>query len=219
MKINKIVNLTLFNSFCLLMLASVLASCQKNNFPEQGLFTKWQTKSGRSIASIHSNLKPVSTLVSNQDLKQIVIYCKVNSSNPKACFKHEFADFISSFNQSKDKKNKHQIQKLKDQGQYDLIEKELNKITDEILHQVKPTMSKIVSNRKTFCEKNSKFFLNKCLSHYILKDTFAVLNQFYSKNKMNGQEYLYLKNVIKDKLRKSLSTVQESIEAQRSKTI
>ena len=75
-----------------------------------------------------------------------------------------------------------------------------------------------MNSRSEFCEKHSKYDLNKCLTQYIEKDTFTILNQFHAQNKLNGHEYIYFKDQFRKDLESKLQMASEKINLKR-KTI
>ncbi|MBT4790474.1 MAG: hypothetical protein HON90_02795 [Halobacteriovoraceae bacterium] len=217
MKFNKLVKIILLNSFMLLTLAFTLTSCQEHSFPKTGMFSEWIVPQ-RGIASVPTKIAPKTALIHQQDMKQILIYCRINSKNPNACFQHEFNALMLSMAKEFPHSSSNEITQIKINNTYKIIKNELDEITQNIMHKINQNLKDVVHNRKRFCEKNSKYFLHKCLNQYLTKDTFFILNKFYQKNKMNGQEYLYLKQVIKKKLSRSLQSAQSSIETKRSST-
>ncbi|MFT6631154.1 MAG: hypothetical protein ACJAS4_001101 [Bacteriovoracaceae bacterium] len=213
MKINKIVTITLFNSFVLLVFASLLASCQKNNFAGHGLLSKWETAS-RSIASIDP--QEIEKFKNFQDTKQIMIFCELNSAKVKSCYKDQFAKLLNRYSKKYPRTKSSSLTLITNKFSYENVKEEFEIILSQIYEKTNPKLDKLVSARKNFCEKNSEYYLEKCLTQYIEKDTFSVLNQFHGQNKMNGHEYLYLKNIIKSKINKKLIKAKITIEKSKS---
>lgn len=213
MKYNKIVPFTLFNSFVLLIFASFLASCQKNHFSQTGLLTKWETNS-RSIASVRP--KELKKFESFQDPKQIVIFCELNSSKVKSCYKDQFNKVLSKYSKKYPQTKSSSITLIKDSLSYENVRGSFEQIIKQINNKTNKRLSELVMARKVFCEKNSEYYLEKCLTQYIEKDTFSVLNQFHGKNKMNGHEYLYMKTIIKKQINKKLLEAKSKIESKTS---
>lgn len=214
MKFNKLVSITLCNSFVLLVFASMLASCQKSKFAKVGLFSKWESTPSRSIASVPKIFKKKHqvTFINFQDPKQILIFCHSSSTKVKTCYKDHFNKTLVQFTKSYGPFSAEKIISLKEQFTYELVSETLNTLVSKVLEKTNDKMKKIVMSRKTFCEKNSEYFLKKCLSQYLEKDTFSVLNQFHGKNRMNGQEYLYIKSKIKHNLNKKFIEAKIKIE-------
>lgn len=191
MKHEKVISFTLINAFCLLGFASLLASCQKNKFQLQGHYTQFKT--AREPAS-----QKKSSLEKHIDLKQIVLFCQVNSSKHSLCFKQNF---------------KQQVRKLKEQGkiakqinfeQSDYYKKHLESvslITDKILNSLEDKIDFFVQKKKDFCHKNAKKDAKKCLKNTKMADTVHILNSYQQKQSyLNGHEYLYLKRKIEEKM-------------------
>lgn len=190
MKYNKIISITLFNAFTLLIFASLLSSCQKSKIKTIGLYTEMGKNAGRMPASVAPAL--------DFDPKQIYIYCSIDSINSKQCYKQYFKQFLS---ESKSKRTSKEISEILTDYEYEKVEGQVNGLTEKILDQLEPKMTFFINKRTDFCEKNAKVNLRRCLNNNIESDTMKILNGHQqSVNLINGQEYLYLKVKIKQRL-------------------
>ncbi len=225
MKLDKILTLTITNSLILLIGAVIMGSCQKNEVEKTGLISNWNQEAGRSIASV-SDSTPEQALSGQQqrkfeqyqDPKQILVYCKLNSNRPKSCYNNELNKILLSFSKNKDISSTFNLEKIKAHYQFEIVEQQFGQILASINSSLEGDIKKLVENRETFCLKNSSKFVNKCLTQYLNSDTFTVLNSFHSKmkRKMNGHEYLFFKNHIKEQLQAHLKEAQLSIEQKQS---
>jgi hypothetical protein len=213
MKLNKIVSITLFNSFILLVFASLLASCQKNHFASHGLLSKWETAS-RSIASVSP--QEIAQFKNFQDTKQIIIFCEVNSVKVKSCYNDQFSKVLARYTKKYPRTKSSALSLIKNKFSFENVKNDFQHILKKVAEKTDPQLNKLVEARKKFCEKNSEFYLKKCLTQYMEKDTFTVLNQFHGKNKMNGHEYLYFKKAIKLKINNKLIEAKRTIETSKS---
>lgn len=201
MKYNRIISFTLFNGFVLLSFASILASCEKKVYPASGYFSQAQ---GRSIASFGPKESSFSDF---QDPKQIYIYCHLNLKNADSCFSEKLQKSMTKYEEKFGKlENK---QEILDGLGYEIIKAEMDQSLNELTQKLEPQINKWVNKRFQFCKSNAKYFIDKCVKQNIEKDTFTVLNQFHKENKMNGQEYLFVKSAIQNKMNHSLSVLKQ----------
>lgn len=215
MKYNQIISISLFNGFTLLIFASLLASCQKNNIKNYGHFSVIDKQASRSIASTES--KQLTSFKKYFDLKQVYIYCKINSVHKKNCFKNNLNKIITNY------ENKHGPLPQKDkniiENHYKTVQIKVDNITGQIVSKVTPHILKLVKEREDFCEKNSTYYLKKCLNQYVESDTMKVLNKYQKHNKnINGHEYLYLKKHIVQKFKIKLSKSFKTLNSKEKKS-
>ena len=201
MKYNKIITITLTNAFILLVFASLLSSCQKSNIKTTGLYTTFNN-SGRTPASAESKL--------NFDPKQIYIYCKINSVNNKQCYKQYYNEHLEL---AKNKISREELSVLLNNNDYEKIQGQVNTITASIVTSLNQKIDFYTDKRKEFCKVNSKYHLKKCLNGNLTSDTMNILNSYQQKvNKINGQEYLYLKNIIKAQFENKIEKIRNNLE-------
>jgi len=204
MKYERLVSSTFLNSFILLILGSLLTSCDKTTYSSKGLFTKINQQykqqyldDGRSIASVNPK-DTLSKFEKFQDPKQIFIYCSLNTKKEKICYNSELEKVLTKFKNKFGPLKPEEIKNIKDQYSYPVTQSTLKEVVKSISYKTTGNLNKIVNKRKNFCRRNSKKYLDRCLLQYLEKDTFSVLNKFHSKHKLNGHEYLYVKNKIKE---------------------
>lgn len=199
MKTNRIISFTLVNGFILLSFASILASCQKKLYPKTGHFAELSTQS-RSIASVED-----STFKSFQDPTQIYIYCHLNAKDENSCYGKELKASLAKFEEKFGKLGQQELTDLLDLYRLENVKKDADIKTQSLLNHLEPNINKNVNAQFRFCKQNAKHFFKKCMSQGIEKDTFKVLNNFHKKNQLNGQEYLYMKDIIKAQMGKKVS--------------
>lgn len=200
MKYNRIITFTVCNAFMMLSLASLLAGCQKKLYPSTGYFSQ---DPGRSPASIDSGFYQY------QDPKQIFIYCSLNKSVVENCYQEKFDLALKQYQAQFGELNTADLQQLKQSNSFNDVSAKVYNLARKLEQQLEPEINKYVNQRKIFCQKNSKYFFNKCLKQFTEKDSFAVLNKFHQKNQMNGQEYLFLKDRILARMKAGLEQVKE----------
>jgi hypothetical protein len=211
MKNNKIISISLFNGFTLLLFASFLASCQKNSIKHFGHFSSVEKNISRSIASTGIESEQQKSFSKYFDLKQVYIYCKVNSVHERNCYQNNLNKIISNY-ESKNGKLNTQEKEILD-NKFISVQTKVTIITKKIINKVNPHIQKLVLKRELFCDENSTYYLERCLNQYVESDTMKVLNKYQKHNKnINGHEYLYLKKQIvkefKQKLVNSLSSLK-----------
>ena len=202
MKYNKLISITLFNSFLLFIFASLLSSCDKRKIHASGFLTKLNKEQGRKIASI--GIKRIS-FFDYQDTTQILVFCKVSSKKPKSCYNTTLQKILEDYETKYGKLSISSKTNIASKSKYSLVERKLDENSKFIKNKLKQKMNKIVTKRENFCKVNSKKYLKRCLNQYLKRDTFSVLNSFQIQNsKMNSHEYLYYKNFINNSLSKKL---------------
>ena len=215
MKYNKVLSLTLTNGFLLLAFASILASCQKKTIHKNGLFSNYQESTrSRSIASIKPiNQNPVIKRFSKfQDPKQINIYCSLNAINVAQCYKRKFNKSVENFIQVKGEISKKDFQEINNHFAFEKVNEQVADIRDNIKTSLVPKITSLVSKRQNFCQNNSKLDFQRCMTQYLERDTFEVLNSFQMKQaRMNGHEYLFLKKLIHKSLEEQLISIKKKI--------
>ena len=215
MEYKKLLKLTILNSLCLLVFAGFLSSCQKVKFPRTGHFTKIKTVA-RTIANKSDDDMFFEKFINFQDPKQIVIYCQLNSQKPEVCYNIHLSETINQFIISSKQNRSAEVKSLKSKLDYKSQVSKLSDLTEKAKNMNALLISTIVTKRKDFCSKNSKKDLEKCLNQYIKRDTFTVLNKYQSKFKLNGLEYLFLKQIINSELKSGLSSAKNEISSKRN---
>jgi hypothetical protein len=204
MKYNKLISITLFNSFTLFIFATIAASCEKTTIHSKGMITHNFKEASRSIASVKKATGNVQ-FTTFQDPKQIIVYCSNNSKRIKQCYNKHFDEIVSRYKNKFGPLEVNQVTLIKDLYQYDKTNNDLKKINTTVKKKLSVNIEKIVKKRESFCKQNSKQFLKKCLGQYLTRDTFTILNKFQFKNeKMNAHEYLYYKNIIENEFNSKL---------------
>ncbi len=214
MKIDKLVSITVINSFLLLLLGAFMSSCQKGEFPKSGLLTKWhdrQTSPGRSIASVDPNDDVTDRFIKFQDPNQVILFCEISSKRPQSCYQDKFSMILNKYIKINSLLTATDATNIKEKFSFSNMKIQYKAALKHIHQDLEPRMNKLADYREKFCHKNSTHYLNKCLTQYLDKDTFTVLNEFHNKNKMNGHEYLYFKGYIKDQLNQKLMRAQVNI--------
>jgi hypothetical protein len=216
MKYDKIISISLFNGFTLLIFASFLSSCQKNSIKRFGHYTESKAEISRTIASSNES-KPLKSFAKYYDLKQVYIYCKVNSVHEKNCYENNLNKIISNY-EIKNGKLK-ESEKNEINNKFGSIQANVYTITNKIMTKVIPHISKLVNKREAFCQKNSTYYLERCLNQYVETDTMKVLNTYQKHNKnINGHEYLYLKKHIVKEFKSKLLTSFNSLRSREKKS-
>lgn len=213
MKTNRIISFTLINASILLGFASILAGCQKKLYPSHGHMSQsHKLERSRSIASVgEKKQRPVSgaqRFLSYQDPAQIYIYCTLNSKAADSCYSKQLKDSVSKYEEKFGKLDREELNSLLDELEWSMVKNETQTKVDQILEQLEPQINKTVNQQHAFCKNNSKHFFKRCMSQAVEKDTFQVLNNYHKKHKMNGQEYLFLRDAINSQLNKKVSNLE-----------
>lgn len=202
MKFSRLIPLTLINSFMLFILSTVLVGCNKDIVTKSGMLTHYKKLPSRSIASVNNKM----TFIKYQDPKQILIYCSKHSKHMRSCYNSHLKKIFHNYQMKYSHESLTEFQKIEDQYKFENIEKELTQINESIKKELTPLISDMVVVRTKFCKQNSTKYLKKCLTQYIPKDTFKVLNSFQQTNKvMNAHEYLYYKKLIQSEFKSQMS--------------
>lgn len=207
MKTHRIISFTLFNAFILLGFASMLAGCQKKLYPSHGHLSKSHKITGRSIASIEETSGSQDQAIGHskkfysfQDPTQIYIYCSLNAKEANNCYSEQLQASVSKFQEKFGKIGKEDLNQLLDELKWESIKSTTESRVQGIIQELTPEINKTVNKQHQFCKQNSRHFFKRCMKQGVDKDTFQVLNKFHKKNKMNGQEYLFLKDAITHQL-------------------
>jgi hypothetical protein len=205
MKYNKIISITLVNSFLILAFASFLASCNKQSIKPNGMLSNYLTTSpSRGIASINFET-PLSKFKEFQDPKQIIVYCSNQTKKIKTCYNNELSKLMSEYKSQYPRVTNQEIALIQENVKFETIKRKLDDINLHIQHELQPKINKLTQKREEFCKINSKNLVKRCLEQYLSRDTFAVLNNFQiKKNKMNAHEYLYYKEFIQKRIKSNL---------------
>lgn len=212
----KMMKLALTNSFLLIVFASILASCQRPKFYSSGHLTTFLVQS-RAIASVGSE-ENYKKFIKFQDPKQIIIYCKLNSKKPKACYGVNLKKTLAKYTQNNKNLKQDQLNILTQQLSFERQDGILERLTEKILISEEDFINNLVNQRKVFCHKNAKKDVKRCLNQYLNNDTFSVLNKYQSKNKLNGLEHNYFIKRINQLLRKSFDKAEVEIMQARQAT-
>ena len=215
MKLNRIISFTIGNSLFLFIFGALLASCQKKAFQPHGALTKLKNSTGRSIASLHNTVPHFS---SYQDPKQIILFCENTTKKVKVCYDKYITETLTEFKKNHPKLRNEQLDNLRETTDFQVVKQNFNEIVAIVMKKNQKNIQSLVNSRSEFCEKHSKYDLNKCLTQYIEKDTFTILNQFHAHNKLNGHEYIYFKDQFRKDLESKLQMASEKINLKR-KTI
>jgi hypothetical protein len=216
MKTNKNISVALSNAIVLFMAGSLLAGCQKRSFQKIGALTKLSESKGRFIASAKSSI-PVFTKF--QDPKQIIVYCENTSKRVKICYKDQLTEVLNEFKSEHRSLSLDQQEEISSATDYSNIRPVFDNIVNQVKRDTKNKVDSLVKSRKNFCKENSKHDLTKCLTQYIEKDTFTILNSFHGNKKLNGHEYIYFKKQFKALLNQNLMQAKDSIEQDRNFTL
>lgn len=212
MKQKQIISFTLFNGMTLLLFASVLSSCQKSRIKHFGHFSSLHESQSRSIAS--SDEKE-NSLAKYFDLKQVYIYCHINSVNEKNCFEKHTNEVLDNYEKSHGNK----LSGLDLTKNFQKVEKEVLVLKNQILEKMQSDIKKYVNKRTNFCEENSTYYLERCLNQYIESDSVAVLNNYQNHFKnINAQEYIYLLKEIKNDFSVKLQASYQSLNSKEKKS-
>lgn len=190
----------------LFTLSALLTSCQKKEIQSHGMFTNYTIKAPkRSIASVKGisfHFSP-KNLNSFQDTKQIYIYCSLKSEAPKKCYDKHFETTMTLYKEKFGPFKDNEIALLKDNHDFEHAKNNIETLSAHVIKTLEPKLNHLVNQRVSFCKKNSKYYLKRCLNQYIEKDSFHVLNAYQKSHpSINGPEYLYLKK----KISKAFST-------------
>lgn len=215
MKQKQILSFTLLNGLVLLLFASFLASCQKNKLKHFGHFSVLESPQSRSIANSDGQLPE--SFAKYFDLKQVYIYCHINSVNEENCFEKHTQQILSDYENAKgplEQKEKELIT-----NQFKPTQKKVSELTTKILNQMQNNIQKLVNKREQFCQKNSTYYLDRCLNQYLENDTMAVLNDYQNHFKnINGHEYLFLQQEIKNSFKLKLHASYQNLNSKEKKS-
>ncbi len=184
---------------------SLLASCQEGKFVKYGAFTHWSEVT-RGPASVN-NHSIQEEFIKFQDPNQIAIYCLRESAKPKTCYLDNFNKTISSYESEKGSLGPTNLKIVTETFEFEKVHDKLLLIFESYKAPFKDNIKNLVQQRKSFCMKNAEHDSQRCMTHYLEKDTFQVLNKINSRNKMNGAEYLFIKSNLKNHLKQELSSV------------
>jgi len=208
MKTEKIVSITVANAFILMLFGSFLSGCQKSLISKTGLYSTLKTNN-RIPASANTN-----QFTKYQDPKQIYIYCQLNEINPKKCFEHFVERKVS------DLKKKNLKISSGDIPSFAQTQSEVESINQMIIQNSFPKIKKLTDHRQVFCEKNSKYYLDRCLNQYVSKEAVELVNVFQNNNSpLNGHEYLYLQKQFELKIQSELEIAKNNIISKKKKAL
>ncbi len=192
-----LIKLITFSSLCFMT-----TSCDSTLYSRSGAFTDWPIASRNPASAIPIERK----FKSFQDPKQVLIYCHLNSKKERLCYNDQIQKVLSKFKNSNHDIDPQNYADLINKVSFDKVKKEFDEINNEILSFSNDALTNIAKKRSHFCNQNSKNELKKCLTHFLEKDTFTILNNIQKKYKMNGPEYLYLKKAIQIDLKAKLKS-------------
>lgn len=215
MKLSKVLCLALINGFVLLIFASMLAGCQQASVHHYGYFTRFAQENNRQIASA----SPAHSIQKHFDIKQVYIYCMVNEKNVEQCFDKNFKNILKKYENKSGKFTEIERQKITQEINFKSIQNNTEKLAKTMLKKMDVHIKQLVNRREKFCRTNAKYYIKRCLNQYIEKDTMSVLNSYQVHNReMNGHEYLFLKNKIKNKIHISLSSSFQKLKQKEKKS-
>lgn len=194
----------------LLLSFTLIVSCQKkgDDLAKAGLFTKLK-ESNRGLASLSNDL--IEEFRNYQDPKQVYIYChNKNAKQAKSCYEKHMQSFLEQYKKT-NTVNPEYFQKVIVDSTYSNVQKQIDNNVQYIYSITNSSINQLVDTRKDFCQKNAKVRTKKCLTQYIEKDTFTVLNKFQNSNSMNGNEYLFVKKALQKKFKHKLSLAHNEI--------
>jgi hypothetical protein len=192
-------------------------ACQKNNIHRTGLFSQWgQTQAKRQIASTNSS----ESFESFFDFKQVYIYCSINSVSPmESCYQKQVEIILNQYQTKYGNLSKEQLEEASKRFDLKIVEEQTLSVARDIVTKLESQISKLVEKRESFCKENSKFYRDRCLKQYIETDSLTVLNQFQNNyQNINGHEYLFLKNIIKDDFIAKLNGAKDRLESTEKKS-
>lgn len=206
MKTEKILSITMINAFVLMMFGSFLSGCQKTSIPTSGFYSQIKSN-GRTPASSNEYIQ-------YQDPKQIYIYCHLNELDAKKCYE------LQSKMKIQELSKKHKSLTEIDIPSYENVHNEVQVINKKLIQNIKPEINKILSHRENYCEKNSKYYLDRCLNQYISKETIELVNKIQNNNSpLNGREYLYLQKQIEKDYKAQLEIAKDNIIQRKKKAL
>lgn len=203
-----------------LLLLSVTVSCSdSSNIPTKGQFSKYKSKSVyRMPASTNIAKIKLEEFSKFQDTKQILVHCQLDSKHTSSCYRDILDKKLNSFASVSGPVNAESLKLIKQVHSYENVKDNFGGLDELILGQATPKIKKLVSKRANFCEQNSKENLHKCLNQFVKRDTFMITNSIQRENQaMNGQEYIYVKNIVEHNLKEHLFFTK--VKLRRKKTL
>jgi len=146
-----------------------------------------------------------------QDPSQILVFCHQNSSKVESCYNQNLEKILKDF--AKNNKNQNHIEKIafiRSELSFETANQNFNSKVYELKSILGANITAAVKRQYEFCLKNAKIDLKKCVSKFKARDTFKILNKFQYENKMNGHEYLFVKNVILEKYQEQSEQISNS---------
>jgi len=202
----------------ILILISIvmLTACEKEHIATKGHFTNLEpSQNSRVPASISKKSKFFKKFSQFQDTKQVYIHCKLNSKNADFCYQNQLKKVLTTFTSSHKNIDPQSLKDIKEYHRVDYIKEKMQQIDRRLVRTLNEKIMAAVSLRSNFCKKNAKKKVQKCLNRFIKKDTFNIINEYQRKSdqKLNGVEYLHLKNLAHKRLTNQL--LLESIKIKR----
>ena len=197
----------IYKKLVLLSCFLTVACSQQTSVPSSGQFTsmKFKKPASRMPASTNvANIK-LKQFEKFQDTKQILVHCQLDSKHTSSCYRDIFNKKLTHFTKSVGKIDKESLALIKSAHSFEKVREEFNGLDKHLMHLVSPKVDSIVSKRAKFCSDNSKEDLHRCLNQFVKRDTFTITNKIQHENQaMNGQEYLYVKNLVEHDLKEKL---------------
>ena len=192
----------------LALILSIMVSCSDNSgqVPAMGQFSKYKVKSVyRMPASTNTAKIKLEQFSKFQDTKQIIVHCQLDSKHTSSCYRDIFNQKLNYFSKNSGPIDSESLRLIKQVHSYENVKENFKGLDDLIMSQAAPKIGKVVLKRAKFCEQNSKENLHKCLNQFVKRDTFMITNSIQRESEaMNGQEYIYVKNIVEHNLRETL---------------
>lgn len=197
----------IYKKLVLLSCFITVACSQQSSVPPKGQFTSININ--RTLSRM-----PASTNITNiklkqfekfQDTKQILVHCQLDSKHASSCYRDIFNKKLTQFTKSIGHIDKESLALIREAHSFEKVRENFKGIDKHLMHLVSPKVDSIVSKRANFCSENSKEDLHRCLNQFVKRDTFTITNKIQHENQaMNGQEYLYVKNLVEHDLKEKL---------------
>lgn len=205
--------------FPMLMLLALFTSCsQSDPVPTSGQFSKYKARTiYRMPASTNIAKMKLEEFSKFQDTKQIIVHCQLDSKHTSSCYRDIFNKKLNHFAKNSAPLDSESLKLIKQVHSFENVKNNFKGINTLIMDQANPRISKVVEKRAKFCEQNSKQNLHKCLNQFVKRDTFTITNNIQRESSaMNGQEYIYVKNIVEHHLKEKLFFTKVKLRRKRS---
>ena len=204
----------------LTVLLTIMVSCsESSSIPARGQFSKYKSKSVyRMPASTNVAKIKLEEFSKFQDTKQILVHCQLDTKHTSSCYRDIFKKKLDRFASTSGPVNADSLKLIRQVHSYENVKDNFGGLDDLIKGQAAPKIKKVVLKRAKFCEKNSKENLHRCLNQFVKRDTFMITNSIQRESEaMNGQEYIYVKNIVEHNLKERLFFTK--VKLKRKKTL